>query len=89
MDTSATGCAVPSPPVSFAWAGNLIPEEEHPMKPKPRPRKRKPRRVLGDWRKLFDQMTEGERFEMVCLMLKKIESRQHAGIKKPAQEIGT
>ena len=59
------------------------------MRPKPRPRKRKPRRVLGDWRKLFDQMTKGERLEMACLMLKTIESRQHRGIKKPAQEIGT
>lgn len=59
------------------------------MKPKPRPRKRKPRRVLGDWRKLFDQMTKGERILMTFLMLKTIESRPHAGMKKPAQEIGT
>lgn len=59
------------------------------MRPKPRPRKRKPRRVLGDWRKLFDQMTKGERLEMVCLMIKTVESRQNAGMKKPAQEIGT
>lgn len=59
------------------------------MRSKPRPRQRKPRRVLGDWRKLFDQMTKGERLEMVCLMLKTIESRQNVAMKKPAQEIGT
>jgi hypothetical protein len=51
---------------------------------KPKPRKRKPRRVLGDWRKLFDQMTKGERLEMMCLMLKTIESRPNVAMKKPA-----
>lgn len=55
------------------------------MRTKSRPRKRKPRRVLGDWRKLFDQMTEGERLEILLLMIKTVESRQNAGMKKSSE----
>jgi hypothetical protein len=54
-----------------------------------KPRKRKPRRVLRDWRKLFDQVTKGERLEMVCLMLKTIESRQNADMKTTRHVSGT